>query len=177
MPFRERKAGINSTFWKMENFSVFDTIDNKILDCMNITCKNGIDKWRIKTGKAYQYFIQKDIDGYLIRKQIQETPVKTLQFHSNVEATIFQLGYHYPNAKSRYGGEIKHQMWANIRCLWLNFVRLLKYIKQLFQKTLFIAKFALKSLLSVHYFALKSFLTAISPNYLSCSENIRFSEG
>ena len=144
---------------------------------MNITCKNGIDKWRIKTEKAYRYFTQKDIDGYLIRKQIAETPIETLQFRNNVEATIFQLGYHYPNAKSRYRGEIKHQMWANIRCLWVNFVRILKYIKQLCQRTLFIAKFMLKSLLSVSYFALKSFLTAISTNNLTSSENIRFSEG
>jgi hypothetical protein len=48
-----------------------------------------------------------------VRKQIAETPIEILQFRNNVEAAIFQLGYHYPNAKSRYRGEIKHQMWAN----------------------------------------------------------------
>jgi len=171
------KGRYQFNFLENGELSIFDTIDNKIVDCMNITCKNGIDKWRIKTKKAYRYFTQKDIDGYLIRKQIAETPIETLQFRNNVEATIFQLGYHYPNAKSRYRGEIKHQMWANIRCLWVNFVRILKYIKQLCQRTLFIAKFALKSLLFMPYLALKSFLTAILKNNLSRSENMRFSEG
>ena len=140
-----------------------------------ITCKNGNIKWRIKTEKGYRYFTQKDIDGYMLRKQIAETPIETLQMRNNVEATIFQLGYHYSNAKSRYRGEIKHQMWANIRCLWVNFVRILKYIKQLCQRTLFFAKYTLKSLFSELYFTIKLFLTAILPINLSGSENARFS--
>ena len=157
--------------------SIFDTIDNKIIEYLNVICKNDIEKWRIKTEKGYRYFTQKDIDGYLIRKKIEETPIETLQLRNNVEATIFQLGYHYPNAKTRYRGEIKHQMWANIRCLWVNFVRILKYIKQLCQGTLFFAKYTSKSLLSELYFAIKSFLTAILPGNLSGSENTRFSWG
>ena len=113
--------------------------------------------------------------GYLIRKQIAETPIETLKFRNNVEATIFQLGYHYSNAKSRYRGEVKHQMWANIRCLWVNYVRILKYIKQLCQRTLFFAKYAIKSIFYEPYFAVKSFLTAILPSNRSSSENTRFS--
>jgi len=116
-----------------------------------------------------------DIDGFLIRKQIAETPIKTLQFRNNVEATIFQLGYHYPNAKSRYRGEIKHQMWANIRCLWVNFVRILKYIKQLCQRTSFFPKYELKYHFAKLIFAFQSFLMAILPHHLSSSENTRFS--
>lgn len=154
--------------------TVFDTIANEIIDSKKIECKNDITKWRIKTEKGYRYFTQKDIDGYLIRKQIEDTPIETLQFRNNVEATIFQLGYHYPNAKSRYRGEIKHQMWANIRCLWVNFVRILKYIKQLCQRTLFFAKFSVKSLFSELNFAINSILTAILPNNQSSSENTRF---
>ena len=91
-----------------------------------------------------------------------------------VLATIFQLGYHYPNAKSRYRGEIKHQMWANIRCLWVNFVRILKYIKQLCQRTSFFAKYEIKYHCAKLIFAFHSFLTAILPNSLSRSENTRF---
>jgi len=155
--------------------SIFDTIENKIIEYLNVICKNDIEKWRIKTEKGYRYFTQKDVDGYLIRKQIAETPIEILQFRNNVEATIFQLGYHYPNAKSRYRGEIKHQMWANIRCLWVNFVRILKYTKQLCQRTLFFAKYAIKSLIFQLYFVIKSLLTAILPNNLSSSENTRFS--
>lgn len=125
-----------------------------------IICKDGAQKWRIPTEKGYRYFTQKDIDTYTIRKQMAETPIEILQFRNNVEASIFQLGYHYPNAKSRYRGEIKHQMWANIRCLWVNFVRILNYIKQLCQRTLFFAKYAVNWLFTELYFVIKSFLTA-----------------
>jgi len=155
--------------------SIFDTIDNKLVDYMNIIGKNDINKWRIKTEKGYRYFVQKDIDGYLIRKQIAETPIEILQFRNNVEATIFQLGYHYPNAKSRYRGEIKHQMWANIRCLWVNFVRILKHIKQLCQRTSFFANYLVRSLFIELNFAIDSILTAILPHNPSSSENTRFS--
>ena len=171
------KGRYQFNFLENGELSIFDTIDNKTLDHVNITGKNNTDKWRIKTEKAYRYFTQKDIDAYLIRKQIEETPIETLQFRNNVEATIFQVGYHYPNAKSRYRGQTRHQMWANIRCLWVNFVRILKYIKQLCQRTLFFARYLLRSSFSALLFATKSFLTAILPNKLPGSENIQFSIG
>jgi hypothetical protein len=111
----------------------------------------------------------------MLRKQIAETPIETLQKRNNVEATIFQLGYHYSNAKTRYRGQIKHQMWANIRCLWINFVRILRYIKQLCQRTFYFVKYVAKSLLLGLYLAIKLFFTAILPMNLSCSENTRCS--
>ena len=46
---------------------------------------------------------------------------------NNVEATIFQMGFHYSNNKSRYRGLAKHKLWAYSRALWVNFVRLQKY--------------------------------------------------
>lgn len=168
------KSRYQFNFSQNGGLSIFDTIANEIIGPKKIISKDGTVKWRIKTEKAYRYFTQKDIDSYLVRKQIAETPIETLQFRNNVEATIFQLGYHYPNAKSRYRGEIKHQMWANIRCLWVNFVRILKYIKQLCQRTIFFAKYAIKSLLSELYFVSKSFLKAILPNNMSSSEKNRF---
>ncbi len=114
--------------------SIIDTMTNEVVDSKMITRKDGAQKWRISTGKGYRYFTQKDIDTYMIRKQIAETPIEILQFRNNVEATIFQLGYHYPNAKSRYRGEIKHQMWANIRCLWVTFIRIRKLHKTIMSK-------------------------------------------
>jgi hypothetical protein len=175
------KSRYQFNFSENGELSVFDTIANEIIGSDKILSKDGTEKWRIKTDKAYRYFTQKDIDGYLIRKQIAETPIEILQFRNNVEATIFQLGYHYPNAKSRYRGEIKHQMWANIRCLWVNFVRILKYIKQLCQRTQVFAKYTTKSLFSACWtgrselnFAIKSILKAILPNYIPNSENTQF---
>jgi len=38
--------------------------------------------------------------------------------------TKFQIGYHYPNSKSRYQRIIKHKMWANYRCFWIDFVKI-----------------------------------------------------
>lgn len=111
--------------------SVFDTKTNVRIDSIEITTKKGDAKWRIDTENGYRYFTQKNIDTYLIRQKIQETPIEILQKRNNVEATIFKLAYHYSNAKSRYRGLIKHQMWANIRCFWVNFVRIMNYSKKL----------------------------------------------
>jgi hypothetical protein len=88
--------------------------------------KNG-EKWRIKTAGHYRYFTQKEITACLLRKKIEAIPQEILNIRNNVEATIFQLGYHYPNDKTRYRGLIRNKMWANIRCLWVNFARIVKY--------------------------------------------------
>ena len=155
--------------------TVSDTSTNKAIIATKILCKENITKWRIATHKGYRYFTRQEIDAYLIRKQIEETPIEVLQKRNNVEATIFQLGYHYSNGKSRYRGLIKHKMWASIRCLWINFVRILKYIKQICQRTTFLAKNALVYLILKLKFALKIFLLVILPNNLSSSENQLFS--
>ena len=62
-----------------------------------------------------------------MRKQIGNRTKEELNVRNNVEATVFQLGYHYPNDKSRYRGLIKHKMWANVRCMWVNFVRIVNF--------------------------------------------------
>jgi len=162
---------------KNGELSILDTKTNEIIESSKLSCKNDITKWRIETVKGYRYFTQKNVDTYLIRKKIAETPIETLQFRNNVEATIFQLGYHYSNAKSRYRGLIKHQMWANIRCLWVNFVRILKYINQTCQRTTILARYMLKYSSFELIFAFNSFVKAILPYHLPWSENIQFSRG
>jgi hypothetical protein len=109
--------------------SVLDTGTNEPVGCEAVTNKDGVVKWRIKTENGYRYFTQKDIDTYQVRKKISETPIEVLQKRNNVEATIFQLAYHFPNDKSRYRGLVKHKMWANTRCLWVNFVRILNFME------------------------------------------------
>lgn len=128
----------------------------------------GKAKWRIKTASGgSRHFTQKEIDACLLRKQIAGTPIEILQTRNNVEASIFQLGYHYPNDKSRYRGLIKHIMWANIRCLWVNFVRILKFVKQICQRTALSAKSALENLGLALNFAFCIFITLILSNNLS----------
>ena len=163
-------------FMPMDNgeLTVLDTASNKTVIATKIKCKNNITKWRIATDQGYRYFIQQEIDAYIIRKQITETPTEVLQKRNNVEATIFQLGYHYSNGKSRYRGLIKQKMWANMRCLWVNFVRILKYIKHICQKTTLLSKNAQFYLIQKLKFVFKIFLQAILPKNLSFSEN-RFS--
>ena len=155
--------------------AVLDTRTNKTIIATEISGKKNITRWHIDTGKEHRYFTQQEIDSYLIRKQIENTPIEVLQKRNNIEATIFQLGYHYPNDKSRYRGLIKHKMWANIRCLWVNFVRILKYINKICQRTTCFAKNALFCLILKLKFALKIFLSAIVPNNQSFSENQFFS--
>ena len=123
-----------------QQVSVLDTQTNQQLQATKVKNKKGVEQWRIKTAKGYRYFTQQAIETSMIRKKIAQTPKDILQKRNNVEATIFQLGYHYPNAKSRYRGLIKHQMWANVRCLWVNFVRILKFVQKTFGKTTVFSK-------------------------------------
>jgi hypothetical protein len=118
---------------------ITDTSTGKIVPATKLKNK---DKWRIKVDDHYKYFTIKEITASMLKRKIAAIPQEILNVRNNVEveATIFQLGYHYPNDKSRYRGLSKHKMWANIRCLWVNFVRILKYITKPDQKDSFLAK-------------------------------------
>jgi hypothetical protein len=165
-------------FFLMENgeYSIMDTQTNKLMAATKFISKNDITKWRITVDKKYRYFTQQYIDNCLIRRNIDDTPVETLQKRNNVEATVFQLGFHYPNDKSRYRGLIKHQMWANMRALWVNFVRIAKFIEQICQITFFIVNTWLLNRLIAIIFIFKPFVTAILPNNILFTQNIQISE-
>lgn len=154
--------------------TVLDTKRREFLEVTKIRGKNNEQKWRIKTDKGYRYFTQKEIDTSKVRKKIEETPVEVLQKRNNVEATIFQLGYHYPNAKSRYRGLIKHQMWADMRCLWVNFVRILKIIGKMAQKAAFIGKKLFVYIIDALIFAFITFVLKRIDDKLPFSQNFRF---
>ncbi|NCU32002.1 MAG: transposase [Candidatus Moranbacteria bacterium] len=95
-------------------------------------------KWRIKTQEGkYRYFDMQSVRAAALRQKLREIPIEQTNIRNNVEATIFQLGYHYSNDKSRYRGLAKHKLWAYSRSLWINFVRIMKYVTQLCQRTLF----------------------------------------
>ena len=89
-----------------QQVSVFDTQTNQQLQATKVKNKKDVEQWQVKTAKGYRYFTQQAIETSMIRKKITQTPKDILQKRNNVEATIFQLGYHYPNAKSRYRGLI-----------------------------------------------------------------------
>jgi hypothetical protein len=94
-------------------------------------------KWRIKTDEGkYRYFDLESLRASILRQKLKEIPIEESNIRCNVEATIFQLGYHYSNDKSNYRTLAKHKLWAYSRSLWINFVRILKYVTQICQRTL-----------------------------------------
>ena len=112
------------------------------------------DRYYIIIDNKKIYFSQSAIRAAMKRQAIKQRPIEELRKRNNVEATIFQLAYHLRNKKSKYRTMIKQQIWANCRCLWINFVRILKYITQTYQRTFICAKntpilscFGLKSII------------------------------
>ena len=94
-------------------------------------------KWKIKTQEGgYRYFDMESVRAATLRQKLKDIPIQETNIRNNVEATIFQLGYHYSNDKSRYRGLAKHKLWAYSRSLWINFVRIMKYVTQICQRTL-----------------------------------------
>ncbi len=87
-------------------------------------------KYKIIIDGKSRYFKEQDIDNYIKRKQIEELPAHIRNRRNNVEASIFQLSYYTQDGKTRYRGLIPHQLWAWCRGLWLNLVRIKKYLTQ-----------------------------------------------
>lgn len=85
-------------------------------------------KWKIKTETgAYRYFDADSLRTAALRQKLKDIPIEGKNIRNNVEAGIFQSGYHYPNDKSRYRTLAKHKLWAYSRSMWINFVRTVNY--------------------------------------------------
>lgn len=126
---------------------VVDTLTNEIIPASKLKDQ---EKWSIKIAGRSRYFTAKEITVSALRRKIAAIPQEILNIRNNVEATIFQVGYHYPHDKSRYRGLIKHKMWANIRCLWVNFVRIVNYIDKSGNCTVFLQVFSPIKSIKVH---------------------------
>lgn len=92
------------------------------------------DRYRIKTDKGYYYFSQQAIRASHMRRKMKERPVEETRKRNNVEATIFQFGLNLNNQKSKYRGLIKQKTWSLCRCLWINLVRIMNYLRSLGNK-------------------------------------------
>jgi len=103
------------------------------------TRKNKTEKrWKIKTEEgSYRYFDTNSIRAAALRQKLRDIPIGEKNIRNNVEASIFQLGYHYSNNKTRYRTLVKHKLWAYSRSLWINFVRIVNYITRISQRSLF----------------------------------------
>jgi hypothetical protein len=113
------------------NMVVINTESGERLDAKKAKSRDsqGPQRWGIKDGdKALRYFTEKDVETNELRKHLASIPKERLNIRNNVEATLFQVGYHYRSGKSRYRGLSKHRMWAASRCLWVNFRRIQLWI-------------------------------------------------
>jgi hypothetical protein len=92
-------------------------------------------KWVIKNEKGYRYFDERHIRVTQLRRTLQKRPIEELRKRNNVEATIFHFAHRLRNNKSKYRGLTKQQAWANCRCLWINLVRIMKFVQKTCQRT------------------------------------------
>lgn len=125
------------------NLIVIDNITGEKLEAKQIGTRKNLEekKWRIITDEGkYRYFDNENVRVALLRQKLKDIPIEEQNKRNNVEASIFQLGLHYPNDKSRYRTLAKHKLWAYSRTLWINFVRIMKYITQICQRTLLLHK-------------------------------------
>jgi len=133
----------NQTFTKKENINFYLTGFQGPTGQYDLTIKDGKihvydnqtntqipvtvtknNKYRIKTKTGYRYFTDKQIESCRLRKQAEQLPKEIRNKRNNVEATIFQLAYHLRKDKTKYRGFFKNKIWAILRSLWINFVRI-----------------------------------------------------
>jgi hypothetical protein len=110
---------------------VFNTVTKQVIPATRSKTKAPCAprRWVIKDGEhTRRYFEDKDVAVCILRKKIAAQTKEKQNIRNNVEATIFQLGYHYRSNKSRYRSLSKHRMWAIFRCLWINFRRISAWV-------------------------------------------------
>ena len=81
------------------------------------------------------YFGQAALRASRKRREMRQRPLEELRKRNNVEATIFHLAFPLRNNKTRYRGLFKQQAWANCRCLWINLIRIMKFVQKICQRT------------------------------------------
>jgi len=120
-----------------EGLLVTDTLtgEQQIAGLVKKTKNSKGDRYRITTETGYCYFGQQAIRASLMRKIMKERPVEETRKRNNVEATVFQYGFQLKNKKSKYRGLINQKTWSFCRCLWINLVRIMNYLEQIYQRT------------------------------------------
>lgn len=134
------------------NLIVLDTKTGLLIDSKKVKSKNGQNKWRIITENgSYRYFNMNDIRISKLRIKIKSESKQQTNIRNNVEASIFQLGFHFSNDKTKYRSLQNHKLWAYSRSLWINFRRILKYVNNLPQNTFFFTQNSLFGIFSHFY--------------------------
>lgn len=127
------------------------------------------DRWFIQTAGGRHYFNQQAIRASHLRRTLKHRTAEDIKKRNNVEASIFQLSYPLRNNKTKYRGLIKQKIWSYCRCLWINFIRIVKFSKQTCQRTVNALEIPGKKVDFRPFFSIKSIfsrkLLPILPNY------------
>ena len=147
----ESRYDLNLDKDNSDNLTVFDRETRKYIETKAIKSRKEPNKkrWKIINDKGKpRYFDLENVRTSQLRQKLRKLPPDETNIRNNVEATIFQLGYHYSNDKSRYRGLDKHKLWAYSRSLWINLVRIEKYVTQISQRPHILSKLT-KSLIKI----------------------------
>jgi hypothetical protein len=123
---------------------VLDTLTQQFLTAYliatrktNSDTENQEKKWRIVTDEGkYRYFTLENVRTSLLRQKLRDVPIEERWKRNNVEASIFQLGLHCTDGKTRYRGHAANRLWAYSRAMWINFRRIQKYVMQTGERSL-----------------------------------------
>lgn len=151
------KAGRYDLKFHGNTLQVTDTNTNTQMP-VTITKNN---RYRIKTQTGYRYFTEKEIESCRLRKQANELPKEIGNKRNNVEATIFQLAFRLRKDKTKYRGKFKNKIWAILRSLWVNFVRIANSLKKAGANTQIKVNNTLHLLFFVNFIQIISILTQL----------------
>lgn len=96
---------------------------------------NKEDRYYIDTPLRRYYFGKTAINSAIRRRKLQQRSIEEIHKRNNVEATIFQVFYTAKNNKTKYRSQFKNHMYLTCRSLWVNLVRIIKFVKQTCQRT------------------------------------------
>ncbi len=166
-----------------EELIVLDTLTRRFITAYliatqktNSEAENKERKWRIITDEGkYRYFTLENVRTSMLRQKLRDIPIEERWKRNNVEASIFQLGLHCTNGKTRYRGLAATRLWAYSRAMWINFRRILKYVMQTGKRSLLSQKgldFFIKIGINIKnnvITLMRKFLIVSHPNYLNFS--------
>ena len=112
-----------------------DTGETVLASKAKRTKRSKEDRYYIRNSQGkLVYFGQAAIRASRLRQEMRQRPQEELRKRNNVEATIFHLAFPLRNNKTKYRGLFKQQAWANCRCLWINLVRIMKFVQKICQR-------------------------------------------
>jgi len=167
------------------NLIVTNVLTGEIIPATLVTRrnKNSPPVWKIINEKGtIRKFTHHDVDNNNLRKQINSRSKEEINLRNNVEATIHQMMYYYPNDKSKYRGKFKHEIWGIGRAICINCRRITIFKQKmlaLFKNEIFLLMLIMKmrdiiKILFKIFFVIVNLMKSIK-KYLLVKQYNRFS--